>query len=203
MKKIIMILMAICLIAPMATAELSKKQVKAISKMAKDRSKKLEKDGYSVMGSVPLKAALENHYTALENGATEQVGNGRSKSKNTGRQMCLTYAMSEYASKELSQLKGRSVIDSYGNEVDTEKDEEFARFYAAYERLTQKEIKGEMQESFTVYRQLPDGTYEFEMYLTVDEAKAKDKREKAIRGAAAESKLAQDYARQISEFVNK
>lgn len=203
MKKLIMILMAFCLIAPMANAELTKKQEKAISKMAKDRAKKLEKEGYVMMGSLPLQAALEKHYTALENGAVEQVGNGRSKSKNNGRQMCLTYAMSEYASKEVSQLKGRSVTDSYGNEIDTENDPEFARFYAAYERLTQKEIKGELQESFTVCKQQPDGTYEFVMYLTIDESKANDRRQKAVRDAAAESKLAQDYAKQVSDFVNQ
>lgn len=202
MKKLIMILMAFCLIAPMANAELTKKQEKAISKMAKDRAKKMEKEGYSIMGSLPIQAALEKHYTALECGAVEQIGNGHSKSKNNGRQMCLTYAMSEYASKEVSQLKGRIVTDSYGNEVDTENDPEFARFYAAYERLTQKEIRGELKESFTVCKQLADDSYEFVMYLTIDESKANNRREKAIRDAISETKLAQDYAKQVSGFVN-
>lgn len=203
MKRIIMILMALCLIVPMANADLTKKQERMINKMAKDRSKQLKKDGYTVMGSMPLQDALIKHYAALENGASEQIGSGRAASKNNGRQMCLTYAISEYASKAMSQVKGRSVTDGYNNEneIDTENDPEFARFYAAYERLTQKEIQGELQESFTVSKQLPDGTYEFIMYMTVDENKARDVRQKAVKGAIAESNLAQEYAKQISEFV--
>ena len=201
MKKIIMILMAFCLIAPMANAELTKKQVKNIEKMAKDQAKKLEKEGYTVMGTIPLRTALEKHYTALEEGATEQLGTGHARSKNNGRQMCLTYAMSEFSTKASSQIKGRSVTDSYGNEVDTENDAEFARFYAAYERLTQKEIKGELKESFTLVKQNPDGSYEFAMYLTVDEKKASELRKRALNNAITESKLSQTYAEQISEFV--
>lgn len=204
MKKIIMILMALCLIAPMATAQeqqLTKKQEKAIAKNANARAKDLEKQGFTTMGSLPLKASLQKHFELIELGATEQIGTGHSKSKNNGRQMCLTYAMAEYASKAVSQIKGRSVTDSYGDEVDTEKDPEFARFYAAYERLTQKEIKGELKESFTAIKQLPDGTYDFVMYFTIDEDKAKTRRQKALAEAAEESKLAQNYAKQISEFV--
>lgn len=203
MKKLIMILMAICLIAPVASAQLDKNTTKKVEKMAKDKAKQLEKSGYTVMGSIPLKESLIKHYTSLYSGATEQIGTGHSKSKNNGRQMCLTFAMSEYASKALSQIKGRNVTDSYGNEVDTENDAEFARFYAAYERLTQKEIKGELKESFTVMKQNPDGSYEFEMYMLVDEKEALSARQKALKEAAAESKLAQNYAEQVSKFINE
>lgn len=206
MKKIIMILMALCLIAPAAMAQhdaLTPKQEKLCNKNAKDRAKQLKKNGYEIMGSLPLQDALYKHFAKLEMGASEQLGTGHSKSRNNGRQMCITYAMSEYASKAASQLKGRSVTDSYGNEVDTENDPEFARFYAAYERLTQKEIKGELQESFTVIKTNPDGSYDFNMYFTVDENKAAQRRKKAMEAAAEESGLAQNYAKQVSEFINE
>lgn len=203
MKKLIMILMALCLIAPAAMADLTPKQEKLCNKNAKTRAKELKKQGYTVMGTLPLEDVLYKHYAKLEMGATEQQGNGHSKSKNNGRQMCLTSAMSEYASKAVSQIKGRSVTDAYGNEVDTENDPEFARFYAAYERLTQKEIKGELQESFTVVKENPDGSFDFQMFMLVDENKALARRQKALQDAAAESNLAQGYARQVSEFINE
>ena len=203
MKKIIMILMALCLIAPAAMADLTPKQEKLCNKNAKDRAKQFKKDGFEVMGSLPLQDVLYKHFAKMEMGSSEQIGTGHSKSQNNGRQMCLTYAMSEYASKAASQIKGRSVTDSYGNEVDTENDPEFARFYAAYERLTQKEIKGELQESFTIMKKNPDGSYDFRMYFTVDEDKALARRQKALKDAAAESGLAQDYAKQGSEFINE
>lgn len=194
--------MALCLIAPMANAELSKKDQKRIEKTAKTRAKELKKEGFTIMGSLPLQDALVKHYTALEEGASEQMGNGHAVSKNNGRQMCLTNALSEYSSKAMSQIKGRSVTDSFGEEVDTEKEPEFARFYAAYERLTQKEIKGDLQESFTVMKQQPDGTYEFRMYMLLDKAKALESRQRAFKWALDESKLSQNYADQISEFIN-
>lgn len=201
MKKIIMMIMALCLIAPAASADLTPKQEKICNKNAKDRAKQYKKDGYEIMGSLPLQDALYKHFAKLEMGATEEIGNGHSKSQNNGRQMCMTYAMAEYASKAVSQIKGRSVTDSYGNEVDTENDAEFARFYAAYERLTQKEIKGELQESFTIMKKNPDGSYDFRMYFTVDENKAMARRQKALKAAAEETNLAQNYAKQVSDFV--
>ncbi|MDE6017809.1 MAG: hypothetical protein K2G85_03225 [Muribaculaceae bacterium] len=203
MKKLIIILMALCLIAPAAMADLTKKQEKICNSNAKKRAKDLTKQGYSVMGTLPLEEALYRHFAKMEMGATEEMGTGHAKSKNNGRQMCLTSAMSEYASKAVSQLKGRSVTDSYGNEVDTENDPEFARFYAAYERLTQKEIKGELEESLTVVKQNADGSFDFIMYMLVDENKALSRRQKALEDAAAESKLAQEYARQVADFVNE
>ncbi len=205
MKKIIMLIMALCLIAPATFAQqaLTPKQEKLCNKNAKDRAKQLKKDGYEIMGSLPLQDALYKHFAKMEMGASEQLGNGHSKSQNNGRQMCLTAAMSEYASKAVSQIKGRSVTDSYGNEVDTENDPEFARFYAAYERLTQKEIKGELQESFTIVKKNPDGSYDFRMYFLVDEDKALSRRQKALKDAAAETQLAQDYAKQVSDFIKE
>lgn len=202
MKKLIMILMALCLIVPAAMADLTPKQEKICNNNAKNRAKELKKEGFTVMGSLPLQDALYKHFAKIEMGATEEIGTGRAKSQNNGRQMCLTSAMAEYASKAVSQIKGRNVTDSYGNEVDTENDPEFARFYAAYERLTQKEIKGELQESFTVVKDLPDGSKEFRMFLTVDEDKALNCRQKAMKEALEESKLAQNYAKQVTEFIN-
>ncbi len=203
MKKIIMILMALCLMTPLANAELSKKEQKKIEKMAKERAKVLEKEGFTIMGSMPLKDALVAHLTARYDGYEEQIGEGRAKSKNNGRQMCLTNALSEYSSKAMSQIKGRSVKDSYGNEVPVEGEPEFDRFMAVYERLTQSEIKGELQESFTVTKALPDGSYEFRMFMLIDENKSLTKRQKALRDAATESKLAKEYADQLVDFVTK
>ncbi|MCM1489439.1 MAG: hypothetical protein NC095_01235 [Muribaculum sp.] len=203
MKKIIMILMALCLMAPVANAQLDKKAQKKVEKMAKTRAKELQKEGFTIMGSMPLQDALVKHFSSTETGFDEQIGTGRAKSKNNGRQMCMSNCLNEYSAKVSSQIKGRSVTDSYGNQVDTENDPEFDRFYAAYERLTQNEIKGELQESFTVQKSLPDGSYEFRMFMLIDKDKAREKRQKALRDAALESKLAQAYADQLSKYIEK
>lgn len=199
--------MALCLIAPAAVAQttpaLTPKQEKLCNKNAKQRAKELKKEGYKMMGSLPLEDALYKHYAKLELGAIEQPGSGRSKSKNLGRQMCLNAAMAEFASTEASQIKGRTFYDAQGNEIDTDNNEEFARFYAAFERLSQKEIKGELQESLTVMKELPDGSYEYRMFMTIDKAKLDKSRAKAISNAIEESKLSQEYAKQMSDFINE
>ena len=41
------------------------------------------------------------------------------------------------------------------------------------------------------------------MYMLVDENKALSRRQKALKDAAAETNLAQNYAKQVSEFVNE
>lgn len=202
MKKIVMMLMALCLMAPVANAELSKKDQKRVEKTAKAKANELKKEGFVIMGSLLLKDALVKHYTALEEGASEQMGNGHAISKNNGRQMCLTNAIAEYSSKVMSQIKGRSVLDSYGEEVNTDQTIEFSRFYAAYERLTQKEIKGDLQESFTIMKEQPDGSFEFRMFMLLDKDKALSSRQKALRDAATEANLAKHYVDQLSEFIN-
>ena len=204
-----MLFMAIlCLMTTATTAQttapaLTAKQEKMCNNNAKKRAKQFTKEGYKIMGSQLLETALYKHYAKTELGAIEQQGSGHSKSKNLGRQMCLNSAMAEYASKESSMMKGRTVYDSKGNEINTDDKEEFANFYAAFERLTQASIKGDLQESFTLCKENPDGTYDFSMYMTIDPSKARKNREKAIADALSESKISQEFARQLSEFVNE
>ena len=162
-----------------------------------------QESGFRGNGLTPLEDLLYKHYAKIELGASEQEGHGTSKTKNMGRQLCLNSAMAEYASKEVSQIQGRTFYDAQGNEIDPTGDENFARFYVAFERLTQKEIKGELQESFTVMKQNPDGSYEFTMYMTYDPKKASDRREQALKEAFTESGLAQQYGIQGSDYINK
>lgn len=203
MKKIIMIIMALCIMAPMAQAELTKSELKTIRKEAKARAKEFKKQGYSVMGSVPLESAIEKHRILVKEGAEEQPGYGTAKSKNNGRQMCLTYALNEYSTRMMSQIKGRSVTDSFANENDEAGESEIARFYAAFERITQMEIQGELQESYSVCKELPDGRYRFEMYFTIDPERASQARQRAVKNAAIEAGLTDAYAKKISDFVAK
>lgn len=200
MKKIIMIIMALCMIAPMAQAELTKKQTKKIEKQAKQRAKELKAQGFEVMGSVPMQAAIEKHLALVEEGAVPQETMYTSKSKNNARQACLSNAMNEYASKQLSQIKGRSVVELQSEEVDPNS-EEFSKFFSTFERVSQGEIRGELQESYAVCRSLPDGRYEVYMYLTVDPEKASKSRVRAMRNAIIESGVPDIYEKAMTKAV--
>ena len=80
---------------------------------------------------------------------------------------------------------------------------EFDKFYAAYERLVNKEIKGELRESYTIIREVKPGVFEMQTYFIVNEEAAMKARIKAMENAAIETELAQKYATKISEFVKE
>lgn len=201
-----MLLIAVCLVAPMsvmADSKLDKSLRKAMDKEKKEKVKQYKKGGWEVVGSNTIDVALLKHYKALEDlgeNGQEVLGiSTTTKSKNTGIQMAMNNAVITYGQMAGSDLQGRVVSDLAANGTDTAG--EFEHFYAAYERLVQKEIKNEMQNSFTVMRQNPDGTYEVQSYFIVNENAASKARIRAMENAMRESEAAQKYANKISEFV--
>ena len=204
MKKIIAIILAVIVMIPAAIAADTNKQLqKARNKERKEVMKRLKKEGWQLLGSTrSLEVALLSHWDKLDKteDSHEEVGiSTRSKSKNVGMQMAINNACTSYASKAGSSIKGRIISDLAGDGVDT--DAEFEHFYAAYERLVEKEIKGEMDQSFSIIRTNTDGTYEIETYFVVSESAASKARIRAFEQAAKESEAAQRYAEKVSEFV--
>ena len=134
--------------------------------------------------------------------AREIVGIASSfTSKNVGHQMAINNACITYAQQAGSSVKGRIASDMAGDGIDA--DAEFDHFYAAYERLVEKEIKGEMQESFSIIREKEDGTFEMQTFFIVSEKAASKARIRAMENAAKESAAAQKYAEKVSEFVRE
>lgn len=145
MKKIILLMLAVILMAPAAEAG-NKQLKKAQKKEYKEKIKEYQKGKWELFGSShTLEVALLNHYDQLNTlGAdgSEVVGiASRFKSKNIGHQQAINNACLTYAQQAGSKLKGRIVSDMAANGDDSSA--EFDHFYAAYERLVEKEIKGE------------------------------------------------------------
>ncbi len=207
MKKLIAIILTAILMLPAAMAADANKQLqKARNKERKEVMKRYKKENWQLFGSTrSLEVALLSHWDKLDklgDDGREVMGiSTRSKSKNVGQQMAINNACATYAQQAGSSLKGRVISDLAGDGVDT--DAEFEHFYAAYERLVEKEIKGEMEQSFSLIRQNPDGTYEIETYFIVSESAATKARIRAMENAAKESEAAQRYANKVAEFVRE
>jgi hypothetical protein len=123
------------------------------------------------------------------------------EAKATGVQWAINDACIKYAQQAGSYVKGRTTADMGG---DANRDEaEFNRFYAAYERLVEKEIKGEMSESYSVIRKMKDGKFEIQTYFIVSESAASKARVRAMEDAARETEVAQIYANKVSDFVRE
>lgn len=205
MKKFLMLLMAFCLTFPVVNAQ-NKALEKAQKKEFEKKMKEYKKQKWQLFGSTrTLDVALLTHYDKLNTlgeDANEIMGVAtKVKSKNVGHQMAINNACLTYAQQAGSHLKGRVVSDISGNASDTEG--EFDKLYAAYERLVEKEIRGELKESFSLIRDNGDGTFEIQSYFIVNEKAASLARQRALENAARESELAQKYAQKVGEFVKE
>ena len=206
MKKLMMLLLACCMMMPAAFAQTSKAMQKALQKEYKTKMKEFKKEGWKLFGSSrSLDVALLSHYEKLGREGEENyeiVGtSSQFKSKNVGHQRALNNAATIYAQPAGRKGKGRIVSDLAGNDDDAKA--EFDNFYAAYESLVEKEINGELQESFSIIRENGNGTYEMQTFFIISESAATRARIRAYENAAKESAAAQKYAKQVSDFVNE
>ena len=208
MKKLTMLLMFVLTLAfvmPEASAQ-NRQLEKARKKEYKAKKKEFKKGGWQIYGTTrSLDVALLTHYdqlNALGDKAFEVMGVApRFKSKNVGKNEAMNNAAILYAQQAGKTVKGRIVSDMASNGVDPS--EEFDHFYAAYESTVEKEIKGELKESFTIIRELGNGEYEMQTFFIVNEDAATQARIRAYENALKESAAAQKYAEKVSEFVRE
>ncbi len=179
---------------------------KAIKKEYKMKKKEYKKEGWKLFGSSrSLDVALLTHYDKLEKlgeNGYEIVGIcSKFKSDNVGHQAAINNACNTYARNAGSHVKGRVVSDmaSDGDDVSSE----FDHFYATYESLVEREIRGEMQESYAIYRELDGGEKEMQVFFIINEDAAAKARVRAYENALKESEAAQKYAGKVSEFIKE
>lgn len=205
MKKIIMGLIALAILLPTYAEAANKQLEKARKKELSTKLKEYKKGKWEILGSHTLDYALANHYDKLntlgEDGHEVEGISTSTKSKNTGKQAAINNAVITYAQEAGSTLKGRVISDLNANGVDPAG--EFDNFYAAYERLVEKEIRNEMQPSYTIIRTNPDKSYEIRTYFIVSEVAASRARMRALEEAMKASEAAQKHAAKISEFVKQ
>ena len=179
---------------------------KALKKEYKAKMKELKKDGWKLAGSSrSLEVALLLHYEKLSDPNNKELPGEVSscKSINICRQAALNNACVYYASLAGSTLKGRIVADMSVNQLSEDGHEEFDKMYAAYERLVEKEIKGEIQESYSLVRTGENGQKEYRTYFLINEDAATKARVRAWENAAKESQAAQQYGTKISEWIKE
>lgn len=205
MKKFIVFGMALCLMVSTVSAQ-NKQLEKMREKEYKTKMKEYKTDNWKLFGSSrSLEVVLLTHYEKLNklgDDGREVLGVAtKFKSKNVGHQMAINSACVTYAQQAGSHLQGRVLSNMNGDGVDG--DGEMDHFYAAYERLVEKEIKGEMQESYSVIHDNGDGTFEMQTFFIISESAASKARIRAMENAARETEMAQKYAEKVSEFVKE
>ncbi|MCR5820304.1 MAG: hypothetical protein K6F94_05075 [Bacteroidaceae bacterium] len=207
MKHVFYALLALFMLTSVNSyAQYDKALRKAQEKEYKQKMKQYKKEKWTIYGSAhSLEVALLKHYKQLEqlgdNGVQVMGEASNFKSKNIGKQAAMNNACVTYARNAGSTLKGRIATDMMGDADDSSK--EFDRFYAAYSATVEKEIKGEMRESFSIIQTNKDGTFNMQVYYIVDEEAASKARVRALNNALQESQAAQKYADKIKNFVEE
>lgn len=205
MKKIVILLILSVVVSNLLIAQ-NKTLEKALRKEYKQKLNEFKKQGWQIdASSRTFEVALLQHYENLKDGQCQElIGEvSNCRSTNVCRQAAYNNALTTYASLASSYIKGRATSDVNLNASEEKETNEFDKFYAAYERLINAEIKaGVLTESFSIKKK-NGKTNEYRIFFIVDEEKASLARRRAMERAAEETQLAQKYAKEISNFVNE
>lgn len=206
MKKLI-IYIVVALVALPATSYAQKttaELLKIHKKEINGKKKEYEKGGWQLFGtSRTIEVALAKFYEKLDNmgnDGQEIVGvAARCQSKNVAHQMAFTSAVNQVAQmndgKLMATLESRLASDSkdVANEIDN--------FMAAYGRKVQATIAGELEEAYSIIREIEPGVYEMQSFYVYNKRSASEARIRAIKSTALENSATQKYAEELENAL--
>lgn len=195
MKKLLLLIAVVTIaIAPISA------QNKAIAKVAKTNAKTLQKEGWKLLETGDLTYLIEKHLTKIEDGNAFEITNSAEgkKSLNMAKSIARNNVLNEYAESARSIVKGR--ITSNMQDINEQQAENFV---AAFERMVCTELNGEVRTSYTLYRQNNDGKYDVRLVCLVDYNAAQKAIIGAIKRAAEQQKIAQQYGSEISSWIDE
>lgn len=204
MKKIFIVAILAMFALTSATAQ-PKNSEKSLWKTAKKEAEHLKSEGWKTDGSMPLENLLFNHYQKLADSNNQElignvIGNTSVTTMNQGQQWAASMACVSYAKSAGQSVRGRLVSEvGAGMQGGPSADS----FYEGYESKVEKEIRGELKRSFSIFREKKGGGLDYRVYYIVNEENAHKARIRAMQMAVAESEFARANAERISKFVQE
>ena len=202
MRKIFFVAM-LAMFAFTSTTAQPKNSEKMLWKTAKKEAEHLKSEGWKTDGSMPLENLLFNHYQKLTDSNNQElignvIGNTSVTTMNQGQQWAASMACVSYAKSAGQSVRGRLVSEvGAGMQGGPSADS----FYEGYESKVEKEIRGELKRSFSIFREKKGGGLDYRVYYIVNEENAHKARIRAMQMAVAESEFARANAERISKFV--
>lgn len=175
-------------------------QSKALKKDVKKRVKELTKEGWKPLASSStLEYAFSKYRTYLEEdpeNRIELVGIAIGKNVNA-----IMNGITSYASRAKAQVVGK-MKGLMSSEASSTPEEEIDKFGAAYESGVNTKIAGLVKQHLVLVKENKDGSKEFNVYMSIDEAKAKKAREEAALAAKKQAALGV-LSQQVEEFIGE
>lgn len=180
-------------------------QSKALKKDVKKRVKELKKEGWKPLASSStLEYAFSKYRTYLEEdpeNRIEMVGIAIGKNVKIGRENAIMNGITSYASRAKAQVVGKmkSLLSSSATDAP---EEEIDKFGAAYQAAVNTKIAGLVKQHLVLVKENKDGSKEFNVYMSIDEAQAKKAREAAALEAKKNAVLG-DLSQKVEEFIGE
>ncbi len=180
-------------------------QSKALKKDVKKRVKELKKEGWKPLASSStLEYAFSKYRTYLEEdpeNRIEMVGIAIGKNVKIGRENAIMNGITSYASRAKAQVVGKmkSLLSSSATDA---LEEEIDKFGAAYQAAVNTKIAGLVKQHLVLVKENKDGSKEFNVYMSIDEAQAKKAREAAALEAKKNAALG-DLSQKVEEFIGE
>lgn len=209
MKRFSILLFSMLIMFSAVSSAQNKSLPKEWKKEYKKQLKKLEKDGWEIFGSTrSLEYALLSHFEKrCEQG--DKPGESESevmgiasvsdaKNKNLLRQKAITNSYTTYASKFVEHVQLENIeelIQEDGKEIDD--------FREAFGYSIEKEIKGALQPSFTVIKEINENQIDMRVFCIVDKNAALRACLRAIDDVKGQSEFVQKHEQQILDIVKK
>lgn len=180
-------------------------QSKALTKDVKKRVKELKKEGWTLQVSAStLDYAMLKYRTYMEEDEDNRIaitGLATAKNIKIGRESAIMNGITSYAGRAKAQVVGKMKSVLSGDET-AETSNEIDKFGAAYEAGVNAKLGGLVKQHFVLVRDTKDGKKEFNVFMSLDEAKAKKAREEAAEEARKKTALG-DLSQQVKEFIGE
>lgn len=199
MKRFIIIaLMALTAVSAQLSAKESK-EAKNAAKAAKETVKALRKDGFRPIEYGDGTTTLERYFVKVNEGCQGFVGTADDCiSINLAKISAQTNIANEYALSTGGRLRGRVT-----NSVSRLGGEQLDDIVAAYERLINFIIKGELHTCATFIKTDKNGRFSARIFCIVDSDAAHQARLIAMQRSLEETNLAEAYGSMVSEWIDE
>lgn len=165
----------------------------------------MTKEGWKPLASSStLEYAFSKYRTYLEEdpeNRIELIGIAIGKNVKIGRENAIMNGITSYASRAKAQVVGK-MKGLMSSEASSTPEEEIDKFGAAYESGVNTKIAGLVKQHLVLVKENKDGSKEFNVYMSIDEAKAKKAREEAALAAKKQVALGV-LSQQVEEFIGE
>lgn len=180
-------------------------QSKAVKKDVKKRTKQFEKDGWKLLASTTtLEYALTKYRTYIEEDEENRMeisGVAEGKNVKIGRASALMDGITSYSTRAAAQVVGKMKGLMSGDNSSISQ-EEIDKFGAAYQMSVNTKISGLVKQHFVLVREGKDGKKEFNVFMSLDETKAKQAREEAAREAKQKAAM-ENLSEEVEKFIGE